>query len=149
MYFQMYEWLNASNGRSLDVIFPKDVQSDNLAQNPDKAAASNDKGKMNVDNCIDLSDDKLKEFMEAEDSSVTQKNNHLPFNKTMEDFVKDEEQEVDSEEDIIPLQVIQLDRVVCGKEESEELAQIRFKEISKILVGHEGPSSQPTKNPLW
>jgi hypothetical protein len=67
----------------------------------------------------------------------------------MEDFVKDEEQEADSEEDIIPLQVIQLGGVVRGEEESEELAQVRFKEISKILVGREDPSSQPIENLLW
>jgi hypothetical protein len=29
MYFWTYEWTDASNGRILDAIFPKDVQSDN------------------------------------------------------------------------------------------------------------------------
>jgi hypothetical protein len=49
------------------------------------------------------------------------------------------EQEAKSEEDIIPLQGVQLGGVPSGEVESEELTRIRFKAISRILFGCEGP----------
>jgi hypothetical protein len=59
---------------------------------------------MNVDDCIDLFDDELEDFMGAKENLVAQRDNHLPFDKIMVDFVKEEEHGADSIEHITPLQ---------------------------------------------
>jgi hypothetical protein len=46
-------------------------------QNPNKATASSDKRKMNVNNCMNLSNDKLEEVTEAKENLVAQRDGHL------------------------------------------------------------------------
>ena len=68
--------------------------------------------------------------------------------KTMEEFVKEYEYGVVLKDDRIPLKEVQFGSLASGDEETEELAKVKFNATPRILFGIEGPSSQPTENPL-
>jgi hypothetical protein len=111
-----------------------EVDERKYLRNLGKTTTSSSMEKKIVKEYIDLFDDNIDDNMVAEDNSNALGDDLFLNNK----FDDKEELEAETEEDLIPLEGIQLGGVTVGEEKSDELKKAWFKATPWISFGYKG-----------